>query len=97
MLAEQEAQKSKNKTVQIEEEGRQKVIQAKAQADAAVAAAEGKARAMDIEGEAIRRNSQYLELKKLDVQQKMAESASGWTTVIMSGGQAQALLNVPSK
>lgn len=95
VLAEQEAQKSKNQTVQIEEEGRQKVIKAKAEADAAIAAAEGKAKAMDIEGAAIRRNSQYLELKKLDVQAKMAESAKGWQTVIMSGGQAQALLNVP--
>lgn len=108
VLAEQEAQKAKNKTVQIEEEGRQKVIQAQAEADAAIAKAEGEARAisikadgqakaMDIEGAAVRRNSQYLELRKLDVQQKMAESSSGWETVIMSGGQAQALLNVPSK
>lgn len=97
VLAEQEAQKSKNKTVQIEEEGRQKVIQAKAQADAAIAAAEGKAKAMDIEGAAIRRNSQYLELKKIDVQQKLAESANHWETVIMSGSQANALLNIPAK
>lgn len=97
VLAEQEAQKSKNKTVQIEEEGRQKVIQAKAQADAAIAAAEGKAKAMDIEGAAIRRNTQYLELKKIDVQQKMAESANHWETVIMSSGQANALLNIPNK
>jgi len=51
---------------------------------------------MDIEGAAVRRNSQYLELKKLDVQQKMAESAGHWTTVIMSGNQANTLLNVPS-
>lgn len=97
VLAEQEAQKSKNRTVQVEEEGRQKVIQAKAEADAAIAAAEGKAKAMDIEGAAIRRNSRYLELKKLDVQAQMAESAKGWQTVIMSGGQANALLNIPSK
>ena len=97
VLAEQEAQKAKNKTVQVEEEGRQAVIKAKADADAAIAAAEGKAKAMDIEGAAIRRNSQYLELKKLEVQSTMAESAKGWSTVIMSGGQAQALLNVPNK
>ena len=97
VLAEQEAQKSKNKTVQIEEEGRQRVIKAKADADAAIAAAEGKAKAMDIEGAAIRRNSQYLELKKIEVQSKMAESSKSWQTVIMSGGQANALLNVPNK
>ena len=97
VLAEQEAQKAKNMTVQVEEEGRQAVIKAKAEADAAIAAAEGKAKAMDIEGAAIRRNSQYLELKKLDVQLQMAESAKGWQTVIMSGTQANALLNIPSK
>lgn len=96
VLAEQEAQKAKNKTVQVEEEGRQKVIQAKAQADASIATAEGKAKAMDIEGEAIRRNPQYLRLKERDVQQKMAESAGHWTTVIMSSGQANTLLNIPS-
>lgn len=96
VLAEQDAQKSKNMTVQVEEEGRQKVIRAKAEADAAIAAAEGKAKAMDIEGAAIRRNSQYLELKKLDVQGQMAESAKNWETVIMSSGQANALLNIPS-
>ena len=96
VLAEQEAQKSKNQTAQVEEEGRQKVIKAKAEADAQVAAAEGKAKAMDIEGAAIRRNSQYLDLKKIEVQKSMAESAKSWNTVIMSSGQAQALLNVPS-
>lgn len=52
---------------------------------------------MDIEGAAISRNTQYLDLKKIEVQSKMAESAKGWQTVIMSGGQANALLNVPSK
>ncbi len=97
VLAEQEAQKAKNRTVQVEEEGRQSVIKAKANADAQIAEAEGKAKAMDIEGAAIRRNSQYLELKKLDVQAQMAESAKGWQTVIMSAGQANALLNIPSK
>lgn len=97
VLAEQEAQKSKNRTVQVEEEGRQKVIQAQATADAQIAEAKGKAEAMDIEGAAIRRNSQYLELKKLDVQAQMAESAKSWQTVIMSGGQANALLNIPNK
>lgn len=97
VLAEQEAQKAKNRTVQVEEEGRQAVIKAKANADAQIAEAEGKAKAMDIEGAAIRRNSQYLELKKLDVQAQMAESAKGWQTVIMSGSQANALLNIPSK
>lgn len=97
VLQEQESQRIKNKTAQIEEEAKQKVIQAKAEADAKIAAAEGAAKAMDIEGAAIRRNTQYLELKKLDVQSKMAESASHWTTVIMSGSQANTLLNIPSK
>lgn len=97
VLAEQDAQKAKNRTLQIEEEGKQKVIQAQAAADAQIAEAKGKAEAMDIEGAAIRRNSQYLELKKLEVQSKMAESSSHWSTVIMSGSQANTLLNIPSK
>lgn len=97
VLAEQEAQKAKNRTVQIEEEGRQRVIQAKAEADAKIATAEAAAKAMDIEGAAIRRNSQYLDLKRIEVQGQMAESAKGWQTVIMSGGQANALLNIPNK
>lgn len=97
VLAEQEAQKAKNKTAQIEEEGRQAVIRAQAEADAKIATAQATAKAMDIEGAALRRNSQYLELKKLEVQSKMAESANSWQTVIMSGGQANALLNIPSK
>lgn len=74
-MAEQEVQKSKKQTVRIEEEGKQKVIRSKAETDAAIAAAQGKTKAMDIEGTAVRRNSQYLELKKLDVLQKMAESS----------------------
>jgi regulator of protease activity HflC (stomatin/prohibitin superfamily) len=96
VLAEQEAQKTKNKTAQIEEESKQKVIQAKANADAAIAVAEGKAKAMDIEGAAIRRNSQYLDLKRIEVSQKMAESASGWKTVVMDG-KSGVLLNVTEK
>lgn len=97
VLAEQKAQEAKNRTVQIEEEGRQAVIRAKAEADAKIATAQATAKAMDIEGAALRRNSQYLELKKLEVQSKMAESANSWQTVIMSGGQANALLNIPDK
>lgn len=97
VLAEQEAQKAKNRTVQIEEEGRQNVIRAKAEADAQIAAAEGKAKAMNIEGRALRTNPEYLKLKELEVQGKMAESAKSWQTVVMGGSQAQTLLNVPTK
>lgn len=97
VLQEQESQRIKNKTAQIEEEAKQKVIQAKAEADAKIAAAEGAAKAMDIEGAAIRRNAQYLELKKIEVQGQMAESASHWTTVTMSANQASTLLNIPAK
>lgn len=95
VLAEQDAQKSKNKTVQIEEEARQKEIAAQGEANAEIARAKGRAQAMDIEGRAIARNPQVLKLKELEVQKEMAKSASGWKTVVMDGAGGT-LLNVPA-
>lgn len=94
VMAEQEALKSKNKTVQIEEEGKQKVIKAKADADAAIAEAEGTAKSMDIEGKALARNPQVLRLRELDVQLKLSESAGHWQTVILSADQSKSMLNI---
>ncbi len=87
VLAEQEAQKAKNKTVQIEEEARQQVIKAKADANAEIAKAEGRAKAMDIEGAALRRNPQYLELKDLENKRTFAESMTNLTHLYISGGE----------
>lgn len=92
VLAEQEAQKTKNRTLQIEEEAKQKVIAAQAEANALVAKAEGNAKALDVEGKAIARNPQVLKLRELEVQKEMAKSASGWKTVVMDG--AGTLLNI---
>jgi regulator of protease activity HflC (stomatin/prohibitin superfamily) len=85
MLAEQEALKTKNRTMQIEEEAKQQLIKAEAEA-----------KSIAMTGEALRQNPQYIELQRLDVQKKMAESAAHWQNPVLSSGQSSLLLGLPS-
>ncbi len=86
VLAEQEALKVKNRTVQIEEEARQQVIKAEAEA-----------KSIALTGEALRLNPQYIELQRLDVQKEMAKSAAKWQNPVLSSGQSSLLLGLPNK
>ena len=86
VLAEQKALEVKNQTVQVEEEAKQKVLKAEAEA-----------KAVAIEGKALRENPQYLEAKRVEAQLEMAKSAAHWSNPVLSSGQSQLLLGLPSK
>jgi len=83
-----------NEIAQTKAEAQKKIEAAHGNAESARIEAEGRAKAMDIEGAALRRNPQILELKRVQNQGTMAESASGWSTAVLSANQTQMLLGV---
>jgi regulator of protease activity HflC (stomatin/prohibitin superfamily) len=62
VIAEQEAIREKNKTVQIEEQAKQKVATAKGEAEAKILNAEAEAKSIRIRGQALEENQRLVEL-----------------------------------
>lgn len=65
VIAEQKAQETKNKTATIEEESRQNVIKATAEADAAKVTADAEAYAIQVIQEQLSQSPNYVELQKV--------------------------------
>lgn len=93
VMAEQKALKAINETREIEEKGRQKVVQAQADSAAVVIASKASAEALDIEGRALSRNAQAIRLRELEVQAKFAEKLNPQTLVI-SDSKSGMMLNL---
>ncbi len=94
ITAKQRAEQRENEIAEKEAEAKKRAAEAQGIADAMRIEAEGRADAMRIEGKALRENPQVLRLKEIEMQTKLAESANGWKTVVMSSEQSQQLLNI---
>lgn len=87
VIAEQDAAREKNKTVQITELALQKVATAKGEAEATVLQAEAEARAIRIKTEALEKNDKLIELTK-------AERWNGVLPTTVMGQSAVPFFNV---
>jgi len=94
IAATQEAQKRENEIAAERAEAQKKVEKARGEAESMRIAAEGRAKAMDIEGAALRRNPQIIDLKRVENQGVAAKSAEHWSSPVLSAQQTQMLLGL---
>ena len=89
----------KKRAIQYAEQAEVEKKTAKAKADQAIFEAEGKAKAIKLEAEAMKANAQIVEMKQIDAQMKAIEKWNGeLPNVLIDGGKgAPAILNIPSK
>ena len=89
----------KKRAIQYAEQAEVEKKTAKARADQAIFEAEGKAKAIKLEAEAMKANAKIVEMKQIDAQIKAIEKWNGkLPNVLINGGKgAPAILNSPNK
>ena len=89
----------KKRAIQYAEQAEVEKKTAKAKADQAIFEAEGKAKAIKLEAEAMKANAKIVEMKQIDAQIKAIEKWNGrLPNVLINGGKgAPAILNIPSE
>lgn len=89
----------KKRAIQYAEQAEVEKKTAKAKADQAIFEAEGKAKAIKLEAEAMKANAKIVEMKQIDAQIKAIEKWNGeLPNVLINGGKGTpAILNIPSR